>query len=398
MQTSMDRFLRPTVARPMPSEGDDVDVPPHKRIKSVSTGIDRLPITALQRVFHYLSVQEYHAFSLVCREFRFAQLQVRLLRVEPLRATLQHVNECHAFGIHTRAFNSLQDTSRFLQEVHDAVCIIKHHSLRPRLLRPMYTFSCDHTVLPKLFKEAYDKSYVKIFERYSPQNDSLPLDQKTKLMRETQPYQGITKLVLPKRDTWCFPQEICSCTKLQIIRKLDQDFHDVVGDCSQRHLFNFAFYREIPPEIGQLTDLRELKISGAHLKTLPSQMGELKNLHTLCVVDNDIQHLPESIGGCKNLKILNVSHNALTSLPKTLPCLTRLTKLHVGHNCIKELPQGIFRLRNLRFLSIEDNPVNMIVLVPILNSCTQLSQVTLDQKQKRDASRLGLSIPVTVQT
>ena len=88
----------------------------------------------------------------------------------------------------------------------------------------------------------------------------------------------------------------------------------------------------LPPEIGSLTNLEWLELSGNHLTTLPPEIGDLKNLETLGLDSNHFTTLPPEIWKLKNLKALDLGRNQLTTLPKEIGNLTKLEELYLNGN------------------------------------------------------------------
>ncbi|KAK6340579.1 cysteinyl-tRNA synthetase [Orbilia brochopaga] len=72
----------------------------------------------------------------------------------------------------------------------------------------------------------------------------------------------------------------------------------------------------LPPQIGKLKKLTELRCASNHLTTLPTEIGQLVELRELDLHDNDIGKLPPEIWLMANLSILNLSSNVLTVFPK----------------------------------------------------------------------------------
>ena len=114
---------------------------------------------------------------------------------------------------------------------------------------------------------------------------------------------------------------------------------------------------EIPKEIGNLTNLVALHISGCHnLKELPKEIGNLTKLgcngdkwygDTLYIEDcHNLEELPKEIGNLSNLKGLCIRgcHN-LKELPKEIGNLSNLSSLGIAY-CpnLKELPKEIENL------------------------------------------------------
>ena len=74
----------------------------------------------------------------------------------------------------------------------------------------------------------------------------------------------------------------------------------------------------IPPSIGDLHHLKNLKLSSNSFKSIPSFLYSLINLRELDLSKNDIEYISDSILKLQNLKILNVKHNKLDSIPTEL--------------------------------------------------------------------------------
>ncbi len=111
----------------------------------------------------------------------------------------------------------------------------------------------------------------------------------------------------------------------------------------------------LPPEIGQLSNLKELEVGGNQLTELPDWIGQLSNLKELEVGGNQLTELPDWIGQLRNLKELWVYNNQLTELPASIGRLTKLEILSVSSNPLTELPDWIGQLRNLKELWVYNN-------------------------------------------
>jgi internalin A len=71
----------------------------------------------------------------------------------------------------------------------------------------------------------------------------------------------------------------------------------------------------VPPEIGQLTNLRTLRLDGNRLTSLPPEMTRLTNLQELQLENNQLTALPPEIGRLTRLRSLSLAGNQLTALP-----------------------------------------------------------------------------------
>lgn len=75
---------------------------------------------------------------------------------------------------------------------------------------------------------------------------------------------------------------------------------------------------ELPPEIGQLTQLETLNLLDNQLSSLPASIGQLAQLKTLKLSGNPISSLPPEIGQLSQLSHLYLRGSQLNSLPPEL--------------------------------------------------------------------------------
>jgi Leucine-rich repeat (LRR) protein len=111
----------------------------------------------------------------------------------------------------------------------------------------------------------------------------------------------------------------------------------------QLDTFNFAYNSlgsgSISSDIGKLTLLRNLDLSGCRLASLPDSIGGLVSLRVLEIFKNNLTTLPESISGLKLLTQLKAGRNRLTLLPAALP--PHLAEFDFSHNPINDLPSSL---------------------------------------------------------
>lgn len=135
-------------------------------------------------------------------------------------------------------------------------------------------------------------------------------------------------LQLNRFDLDSLPQEISKLQSLSTLKRIDLSHN------------NFTF---LPPEIGLLTSLQELKLC-LNLRipfTLPEELGKLSALVNLKVSGNSLEKLPEAIADLSSLRILDVSNNNLQALPSDMGNLQRLGKLRADNNELTKLPSNI---------------------------------------------------------
>ena len=95
----------------------------------------------------------------------------------------------------------------------------------------------------------------------------------------------------------------------------------------------------LPPEIGQLTRLRKLRLDDNQLKELPPEIGSLTNLTELYLSYNQLTTLPPEVGQLANLVELDLGNNQLTALPGPIGNLSNLERLLLlNNNALKAVP------------------------------------------------------------
>ncbi len=118
--------------------------------------------------------------------------------------------------------------------------------------------------------------------------------------------------------------------------------------------------KELPPELGELKNLRILILHDNKIKSLPPEIFDLFNLEILNLADNNINALPSKICNLINLKKLNLEANQLKSLPSEIGNLSNLKSLYLSLNHLTDLPQEIGELVNLEELYIRDNKLKIL--------------------------------------
>ena len=113
----------------------------------------------------------------------------------------------------------------------------------------------------------------------------------------------------------------------------------------------------IPAELGQLTELRNLRLarnSSRLTGAIPAELGNLPNLETLNLDSNALDGaIPVELGGLSQLQGLYVGHNDLTGpVPQEFGRLTRLRELAFLGNIDMSgaLPSSLTNLRSLETL------------------------------------------------
>lgn len=117
---------------------------------------------------------------------------------------------------------------------------------------------------------------------------------------------------------------------------------------------------ELPPEIGNLTNLETLWLNHNDLLRLPPEIGNLSNLQSLILNHNQLSRLPAEIGNLTNLQELDLAYNQLSSLPSTIGNLENLNQLYLSHNQLRSLPVSMGKLDSLAWLDLSENQLSSL--------------------------------------
>lgn len=118
---------------------------------------------------------------------------------------------------------------------------------------------------------------------------------------------------------------------------------------------SFSQLKELPAEIGSLSQLEELHLRNNELTSLPDELGSLTRLEELDLRSNRLTTLPPAIAGLTSLEELDLGSNLLAELPAELGKLTKLEELKLMHNRLESVPPELGRLGDLSTLLLNGN-------------------------------------------
>ena len=151
----------------------------------------------------------------------------------------------------------------------------------------------------------------------------------------------ITQIVM--ENNWLrgyLPPELGNLTNLLRLRLSGNELHD-----------------QIPVELGHLTNLQSMELGGNRLNgILPPELGDLTGLYVLDLHANHITgNIPTTLGNLTNLNRLMLSVNHLSGpIPPELGNLTNLLQLALSENLLSgPIPPTLGNLSNLELLAIE---------------------------------------------
>lgn len=177
---------------------------------------------------------------------------------------------------------------------------------------------------------------------------------------------GAIRLDLSSLELTDIPPEIGNLTELEMLFLLNNQLSNLppeIGNLTKLYFLNIGGnqFSNLPLEIGNLTNLRELYLGGNYLDEIPDEIYNLPNLFLLDLSNNSLDSLSSEINNLMNLRILNISNNELNTLPAEIGNLSNLCSLHIEGNPIQHLPTSLAKLSNLEaegcVLSLSDNPL-----------------------------------------
>lgn len=143
---------------------------------------------------------------------------------------------------------------------------------------------------------------------------------------------GVEELNLSNRGLTSLPPEFGQLTQLKKLWLNDNQLE------------------ELPPQLGQLTNLTELNLGHNQLTAVPSRIGQLTNLERLWLNDNQLTQIPPELGQLSNLRGFSLRNNRLTELPPELGQLSKLKVLEIAGNRITTVPPEIEGLPDLEII------------------------------------------------
>ncbi|KAL3750172.1 hypothetical protein ACJRO7_011193 [Eucalyptus globulus] len=119
------------------------------------------------------------------------------------------------------------------------------------------------------------------------------------------------------------------------------------------NLSDCQMLNELPKEVGELEELKELILDITNIRKIPTSIGSLRKLEKLsashCL---SMREIPSSIGDLQNLQYLDFERSALEKLPSAIGRLKKLRTLYLSNTLISDVPESIRKLSSLQHLRL----------------------------------------------
>jgi internalin A len=183
--------------------------------------------------------------------------------------------------------------------------------------------------------------------------------------------EGWTELDLAGQNLTELPPEIGQLTQLEtlILGKYDSDTNKYIGNQ----------ITALPPEIIALEKLHSINLSDNCLTVFPRKILEMTQMRALHLNKNQITKIPSEIVQLSQITELGLQNNSLTKFPETVTKLTELRLLGLGGNEIQEIPESIANLIHLEKILIWANQIK--VIPEALAKLTNLQKIHFGKNQ-----------------
>ncbi|GLJ30440.1 hypothetical protein SUGI_0602580 [Cryptomeria japonica] len=197
---------------------------------------------------------------------------------------------------------------------------------------------------------------------------TLSNNQLTGALPDLSPLKSLKKLDLSSNDfSGDFPVSVCHLTSLVYLaagsnpfnpRRLPEELM-MLKNLNWLYLSTCNFIGEIPPWVGNLTELGNLELSDNHLKgTIPKELSRLKKLYQLELYRNSLSgHIPPELGNLTSLRDFDASRNFLSgSIPAEFGNLKNLVFIQLYQNNLSgPIPEGFGEMKHLFAISMYQN-------------------------------------------
>ena len=159
------------------------------------------------------------------------------------------------------------------------------------------------------------------------------------------------------------PIKVCSFVLIERLWISHNDIRDLPVQLDQlvnlKELFlHYNSFKTIPQCIFRLFKLEILWLSSNEIKEVQPQISQLKALRQLHLEHNSLDQFQETLCNLPSLQVLYLNHNNLVSLSSNINQLaSSLKRLYLNMNRITTIPETICLLEKLEILYLHDNKI-----------------------------------------
>ncbi|XP_063712961.1 uncharacterized protein LOC134841107 [Symsagittifera roscoffensis] len=194
-----------------------------------------------------------------------------------------------------------------------------------------------------------------------------------KLRVEADDYLGFKKkLKLQGKELNPMPPELFHLTDLEVLEAsperescLDFSLRDLPRDIGRLTnlrilILDTGSLTMLPAEIGYLIYLERLYLSNNDLRNLPPEFSKLENIRSLHLANNEFRDFPLEICCLENLEFLDMTDNKIKAIPQEIQLLTKMTSFLFYCNKLRKVPMGLCKLKLLRTLWLGKNKLRKL--------------------------------------
>jgi len=151
--------------------------------------------------------------------------------------------------------------------------------------------------------------------------------------------------------------------------------------------------RDLVDMVRQRTDGDKLDLAGLNLSRFPSAYP--LTIHQLHLKNNDLVTLPGSMfADLVNLVWLDLRNNKLTSLPSEIGVAPSLKELLLAGNVLRELPVELSRVKTLRGMQLQPNPLLISPPVDIVQQGFKKIMMFLGELDVQETEELDIETDI----
>ena len=224
------------------------------------------------------------------------------------------------------------------------------------LSRPdLESLDLKHNEITRINRDLYD---IETLIRLDISHNEL-----SKIPRGIDDLRQLQELYLNNNRLKKLTKDLANLKRLKVLDLSENQITTLpVGNTSWRRIEKLDLsnnkLKELPYVMKSLRRLRYFDASHNQIKATPIALVGMRSLNYLDLSHNNIMLIPSGIGNLKQLTKLNLSHNKIRVLHKRFGNAGNLIELDLSNNKIKSLPIQLKKLKKLKFLNLEGNPIS----------------------------------------